>query len=192
MAEPKQEQNVSATPGEGEVNPTGEPQKPVDDIAAKFAEIEKRHKAELAGLNRKVSELEKAKQSIELSKMTEEERAAKERELFEADRKKFDAERAEYRRLSAVANEGLSPEFAKLISATDPDEITAQVKMIKESVAAEAERKAKAEIAEKFGGQKPTGGTPAAGKTMTRADFEAIQNPMEKAKIAREYKIING
>ena len=191
MAEPKQEQDVNATPGADVVDPSGEPQKPADDIAAKFAEIEKRHKAELAGLNRKVSELEKAKQSIELSKMTEEERAAKERELFEADRKKFDAERAEYRRLSAVANEGLSPEFAKLISATEPDDITAQVKMIKESVAAEAERKAKAEIAEKFGGQKPAGGAQPSGKTMTRAEFDAILNPQEKAKAAQEYKIIN-
>ena len=115
MAEPKQEQDVNATPGADVADPTGEPQKPVDDIAAKFAEIEKRHKAELAGLNRKVSELEKAKQSIELSKMTEEERAAKEREIFDHDRKLFDKERAEYRRLSAVANEGLSPEFAKLM-----------------------------------------------------------------------------
>lgn len=191
MPEPKQEQNVSAAPGEDEVKPTGEAAQPVDDIAAKFAEIEKRHKAELAGLNRKVSELEKAKQSIELSKMTEEERAAKEREIFEADRKRFDMERAEYRRLSAVANEGLSPEFAKLISATEPDDITAQVKMIKESVAAEAERKAKAEIAEKFGGQKPAGGSQPSGKTMTRADFERIADPTEKAKTAREYKIID-
>lgn len=191
MAEPTQEQNVSDSPVEGEVNPTGEPQKPADDISAKLAEIEKRHKAELAGLNRKVSELEKVKQNLELSKMSEEERAAKEREIFDSERKKFDAERAEYRRLSAVANEGLSPEFAKLISATDPDEIAAQVKLLKENVTAEAEKKAKAEIAEKFGGAKPAGGTQPSGKNMTRAEFDAILNPQEKAKAAREYKIIN-
>ena len=162
-----------------------------NDLSVKLAEIEERHKKELAGLNRKVSELEKVKQTLEMSKMSEEERAAKERELFDNERKKFDMERAEYRRLSAVASEGLAPEFAKLISATDPDEIVAQVKIIKENVAAEAERKAKAEIAEKFGGQKPTGGAQPTGKTMTRAEWEAIASPIEKAKAAREYKIIN-
>ena len=191
MPEPKQEQNVSATPGEDEVKPTGEATQPVDDIAAKFAEIEKRHKAELAGLNRKVSELEKAKQSIELSKMTEEERAAKEREIFDHDRKLFDKERAEYRRLSAVANAGLSPDIAELITATEPEDIQAQVKRIQEKIIAAADAKAKAEIAEKFGGQKPAGGSQPSGKTMTRAEFERIADPMEKAKTAREYKIID-
>ena len=174
MAEPIQEQDVNANTGADVVTPTGEPQNQADDVSAKLAEIEKRHKAELAGLNRKISELEKVKQTIELSKMSEEERAAKERELFNAERQKFDAERAEYRRLSAVASEGLSPEFAKLISATDPDEIMAQVKFFKDNIAAEAEKKAKAEIAEKFGGQKPAGSPmPTVGKTVfTREELQ--------------------
>lgn len=179
------EQNVSGETAEDVVTPTGETEKP------KISEAERLYRAELAGLNRKISELEKKNQESELAKLSEVERAKEEARLAQVDRDKFIAQTIELKKTTAVLNEGLSPDFAKFISGSDDEEIRAQVATFKATVSAEADKMYKAEAARNFGGKKPEGSTAPNGNTIKRADFDAITNPAEKARVGKEFKIID-
>jgi len=178
MENNEKEQNASGEKVEGVVSPK------VD-----IDEAEKKYRAELAGLNRKISELEKANKEKELEKLGETERAKEEARIAQEERDKYIAETVELKKTTAVLNEGLSKDFAQFITGKNDEEITAQVATFKATVMSEADKLYKAEAAKKLGGRAPAGGQTPSGKTMSRADFDAIKSPMEKAAIAKDYKI---
>ena len=178
MENNEKEQSASGEKSEGVVSPK------VD-----IDEAEKKYRAELAGLNRKISELEKANKEKELEKLGETERAIEEARIAQEERDKYIAETVELKKTTAVLNDGLSKDFAQFITGKNEEEITAQVATFKATVMSEADKLYKAEAAKKLGGRAPAGGQPTDGKTITRAAFDAIQNAAEKAAIGRDYKI---
>lgn len=115
MAEPVTESQVAE-----DTTDKGEP----EDRAA---DIEARYKKEIAGLNRKVSELEKAKKDAEQAGMTETEK-------FQARLQEMEQSLAQQRvialREQIAHRSGLDPEDMDLVTATDEDGITSQVKRI--------------------------------------------------------------
>lgn len=110
QAEPETEQQD--TPDEG-------PQE--QDRAA---EIEARYKKEIAGLNRKISELEKARSETERAGMTELEKLQARLQSMESS---LSEQRTIALREQIAHRSGLDPEDMDLISGTDEETITAQV-----------------------------------------------------------------
>lgn len=160
---------------EKEQNVSGE--KPEDVVTPKvdIDEAEKRYKAELAGLNRKISELEKANKEKELEKMNETDRAKEEVRLAQIERDKYLTETVELKKTTAVLNEGLSKEFAQFITGNGDEEISAQIAVFKATVSAEADRLYKAEANKNFGGTKPSGGQPPESNTLQSAYDNAFK-----------------
>lgn len=147
MEEIQKEQNASGEKVEGAVSPKVE-----------IDEAEKKYRAELAGLNRKISELEKANKEKELEKLGETERAKEEARIAQEERDKYIAETVELKKTTAVLNEGLSKDFAQFITGKNEEEIAAQIATFKATVMSEADRLYKAEAAKKLGGRAPAGG----------------------------------
>lgn len=138
---------------------------------AEIDETEKRYRAELAGLNRKISELEKANKDKELEKLSETERAKEEARIAQEERDKYIAETVELKKTTAVLNEGLSKDFAQFITGKDDESIKAQIEVFKATVSAEADKLYKAQAAKNFGGRAPAGGqTPESGSLQTQLD----------------------
>lgn len=100
-----------------------EPQEQQD----RAAEIEARYKKEIAGLNRKISELEKARKDTEQAGMTEAEKLKA--RLDEMDRN-LSEQRTIALREQIAHRSGLDPEDMDLITASDEETITAQVNRI--------------------------------------------------------------
>lgn len=167
----------------------------IPDLDAKLAEIEKRWKSEISGLNRRNSELEKALQEKELAALSDKERAAKEIELAKAEKEKILAEteaiKTDRLKEKAIMDKGLPLDFAQYISAKDESTIAEQADKLAKYITDEAQRLYKAEANKNFGGKAPSGGATPNAKTITRAQFEAIADVKEKARIAKEYTIIN-
>lgn len=91
------------------------------------AEIEARFKKEIAGLNRKISELEKEKRDTEQAGMTEAEKLKA--RLDEMDRNLAE-QRTIALREQIAHRSGLDPEDMDLITGSDEETITAQVNRI--------------------------------------------------------------
>ena len=90
-------------------------------IAQKTAEIAEQYKKELAGLNKRNSELEKKVKLTEQEKMTEAERLEAERKELQAEKDAIKREKINLQIIKELASVGLPADFANRISGESED-----------------------------------------------------------------------
>ena len=138
------------------------------------AELEERYKKEIAGLNKRNSELEGKVKKTELEKMSEAERIEAERKELEAEKQTIKQQKIDLMVAKELANSGLPEEFAKRISGETEDEIKADVKWLKDFLTSKAHELSEGEIAKRLGGEAPKGGQ--------KPDVSTLQGMYDKAK----------
>ena len=138
------------------------------------AEQEERYKKEIAGLNKRNSELEGKVKKTELEKMSEAERIEAERKELEAEQQTIKQQKIDLMVAKELANSGLPEEFAKRISGETEDEIKADVKWLKDFLTTKAHELSQGEIAKRLGGEPPKGGQ--------KPDVSTLQGMYDKAK----------
>ena len=120
-------------------------------------------KAEIAGLNRKNSEYEKAIQAKELEKLSEKERAEKELEFLKQEKEKEQAETERLRRDRIVDkilfDNNIPLEFNERIKGNTQEEILSDVKAFNDFVEKIVVQRVEKTVKEKLGGAAPIGGT---------------------------------
>lgn len=171
----KELEQVQATQAQADTQAT--PQAEIQDIEKIKKELEERFKAEIAGLNRKVSEAEKKAKELEKSKMTAEELAKAEKEELEAERNALKARARELAIKDALVDVGLPKDLAKSISGETEEEIRASAKALKGLLDAQAKALADAEIQKRFGGKEPVGG-----KSEEKNTFQSMYDDAKKRK----------
>lgn len=131
-------------------------------IADTIAKTKESLKSELAGLNRKVSELEKKNSDLEMAKLSDEERMKAEMEAAQSERDRLLAEADALKRSRMVETElnnaGLSIEFAKRIIGTTPEEISADVAALNDFITTQVNEKIENEVSRRLSGAAPQGG----------------------------------
>jgi hypothetical protein len=158
-------------------------EKKTDDSLESFkAEMKK----EIAGLNRKVSTVEKEKaeikaeyekkiQEYETAKMNDQEKAAYEVKLAkeEAEKERRDAKefRLERIRLKALIEAGLDMNDAPLIGGASEEEIIERVKQLKDRVESLAAARVEAEVKKRFDAAGKPGGGDKSNTNLTYADL---------------------
>ena len=138
------------------------------------SELEERYKKEIAGLNKKNSELEGKVKKTEQEKMTEAERIEAERKELEAEKQTIKQQKIDLMVAKELANSGLPEEFAKRISGETEDEIKADVKWLKDFLTSKAHELSEGEIAKRLAGDTPKGGQ--------KTDVSTLQGMYDKAK----------
>ena len=138
------------------------------------AELEERYKKEIAGLNKRNSELEGKVKKTELEKMSEAERIEAERKELEAEKQTIKQQKIDLMVAKELANSGLPEEFAKRISGETEDEIKADVKWLKDFLTTKAHELSQGEIAKRLGGEPPKGGQ--------KTEVSTLQGMYDKAK----------
>ena len=138
------------------------------------AELEERYKKEIAGLNKRNSELEGKVKKAEQEKMTEAERIEAERKELEAEKQTIKQQKIDLMVAKELANSGLPEEFAKRISGETEDEIKADVKWLKDFLTTKAHELSQGEIAKRLGGEPPKGGQ--------KTEVSTLQGMYDKAK----------
>ena len=158
------------------------------NVESKSSSIEQDEKAkqEIAGLNRKISELTKAKTEFEsklkqeqLAKMSEKERLQEEKKQLEIDR----AELKKERRLSTIDRllykAGLDPEkFSTRVHGDTADEIAEDIKELKELFDTQATSIAKDKINKSLSIETPKGGKTS--PKMTEEEIEKLPTRRER------------
>ena len=137
-------------------------------------ELEERYKKEIAGLNKRNSELEGKVKKTELEKMSEAERIEAERKELEAEKQTIKQQKIDLMVAKELANSGLPEEFAKRISGETEDEIKADVKWLKDLLTSMAHELSEGEIAKRLGGEPPKGGQ--------KTEVSTLQGMYDKAK----------
>ena len=138
------------------------------------SELEERYKKEIAGLNKRNSELEGKVKKTELEKMSEAERIEAERKELEAEKQTIKQQKIDLMVAKELANSGLPEEFAKRISGETEDEIKADVKWLKDFLTSKAHELSEGEIAKRLAGDAPKGGQ--------KTDVSTLQGMYDKAK----------
>jgi len=140
-------------------------------------------KKEIAGLNRKNSEYEKAIQAKELEKLSEKERAEKELEFLKQEKEKEQAETERLRRDRIVDkilfDNNIPLEFNERIKGNTQEEILSDVKAFNDFVEKIVVQRVEKTVKEKLGGAAPIGGTVTAPT--------GIQEQYNKAKAERKH-----
>lgn len=148
--------------------------KPEFDPEAFKADIEKRFKTEINGLNRRNSELEKKLEEAEKAKMTEKERAEFDlkRAKEEADKARREAQefQLERTRLERLYAAGLDADAAGFVGGGTPEEIDERVKKLNEYIERRASARVEAEVKKRFDGAGKPGGGDKAGTKLTYDD----------------------
>jgi type IV secretory pathway VirB4 component len=153
--------------------------KEVMDIDAKLAEIEKRFKAEISGLNRKNTELEKELDKERVAKMSETERLKHEKEAAEKRAADLEARQQEYQVeqmiLAGLAGAKINPAVKQLMQRPETDAaINDWVKTFAGIVDAEAEIR----VNERLKGKAPQASTQR-GPVKALENFKDGQNASE-------------
>lgn len=157
---------------EEKVEPQEQPEtKKADfDPEAFKAEIAKEFKKEIAGLNRRNSELEKELEETKKKEMSQEEVLEFERKKLEAAHAELAETRAGLLRSNIAAETGLVPEAISFLTATDEEGIRLQSEKLKALIDSASERMTRDEIEKRFkDSPKPTAGT--AGGEMSQQEF---------------------
>jgi len=149
-----------------------------NDLETRLAAIEKQAKLEIAGLNKRNSELEKKVRESELEKLSTKERAEAELKIQEeriAELKKTEMEFITKDRLN---NLGLSKEsvskLTDIIKGNDESEIDKMVEIIGSVINAESEIRKEKTINQALGGTPPKAGT--------TSDLNSLQTYYDNAK----------
>jgi len=152
-------------------------------------EFESKYKAEIAGLNKANSKLQKDLEAKELEKLDEKSRAAKEIESAKAEKEKILRETEEIKKQriieTAIFDAGLPKEFAKRINGSDEDEIVKDVKAFTTYFEAEVNKRIEVEVNKRLGGKAPLNGALPKGKTVTEIQWAAM-SPKEQQKFMSE------
>jgi len=150
----------------------------------KLVELEEKYKKELAGLNKRNSELEKKVKLTEQEKMTEAEKLEAERKELQAEKDSIKRERINLQIIKELASVGLPADFANRISGETDDEIEADVKALNRYLETRAHELSEAEIAKRLKGDSPKGGDT---KTkLTEAEIEKLPTREERQKARRD------
>ena len=159
-------------------------EEPKVESTDKLVELEERYKKELAGLNKRNSELEKKVKLTEQEKMTEAERLEAERKELQAEKDAIKREKINLQIIKELASVGLPADFANRISGETEDEIKADVKALNKFLDERAHERSEAEIAKRLKGEVPKGGET---KTkLTEAEIEKLPTREERQKARRE------
>lgn len=160
-----------------------------DKYLAMQKELEIR-KAEIAGLNRKNSEYEKAIQTKELEKLSEKERAEKELEHARAEKEKERAETEKLRRDRIVDKvlfeKNIPLEFAERVKGKNEEEINSDIKAFDDFIEKIVTQRVDKTIKEKLGGTGPTGGAAPGTNKMTLEEIEKLPSHEQRVKALKE------
>lgn len=157
---------------------------PKVELDSKIVELEEKYKKELAGLNKRNSELEKKVKLTEQEKMTEAEKLEAERKELQAEKDSIKREKINLQIIKELASVGLPADFANRISGENEDEIKADVKALNKFLDERAHERSEAEIAKRLKGDIPRGGDT---KTkLTEAEIEKLPTREERQKARRE------
>lgn len=161
----------------------------IDPVAELKAESAK----EIAGLNRRISQMDKALKDAELAKLNETERAKAEIELAKTERDNILKETEQLKRARmidvAIVDAGLPLDFANRIKGTTEDEIKEDVKVLKEWLDKTVNQKIAETTNQILSGKAPTQSAPPAG-SITRASFEALSQVDKNKVLAAKTKIV--
>lgn len=149
MTQDQVKDQVSDKPTEGAQNVIADA--PADTLAKRIEQLETQYKAELAGLNRRNSELEKALKEKEREKLDETARARAELDDIIKEQELAKKETVALRKSARVLEAGLPAHVAQWISADTDDTICEEISSFKALVDEVATAKYKDEIARKFG-----------------------------------------
>ncbi len=160
-------------------------EEPKVESTDKLVELEERYKKELAGLNKRNSELEKKVKLTEQEKMTEAERLEAERKELQAEKDAIKREKINLQIIKELASVGLPADFANRISGESEDEIKADVKALNKFLDERAHERSEAEIAKRLKGEVPKGG--ATKKKLTYEEITQIPDRKERIKAYKEH-----
>ena len=154
------------------------------ELDSKLVELEEKYKKELAGLNKRNSELEKKVKLTEQEKMTEAEKLEAERKELQAEKDSIKREKINLQIIKELASVGLPADFANRISGETEEEIKADVKALNKYLDTRAHELSEAEIAKRLKGDNPKGGDT---KTkLTEAEIEKLPTREERQKARRD------
>lgn len=149
-------------------------------------------KKEIAGLNRKNSEYEKAIQAKELEKLSEKERAEAELEIKRKEKEQLDNEIKNLSRSRVVDKvlfeNNIPPDFADRINGETEEEIIKDVKALNDYINKLVEERKTKEINAALGGRAPVAGNTAGKQIITRAEFNQL-TPDKQREVAVKYQI---
>ncbi len=160
-------------------------EEPKVESTDKLVELEEKYKKELAGLNKRNSELEKKVKLTEQEKMTETERLEAERKELQAEKDAIKREKINLQIIKELASVGLPQEFAKRISGTTEEEIEQDVLDLKSFLDKRAHELSESEIAKRLQGDTPKGG--ATKKKLTYEEIAQIPDRKERIKAYKEH-----
>jgi hypothetical protein len=148
-------------------------------------ELEEKYKSEIAGLNRKTNELQKALKEKELEGKSEAEQA----EALRLEKEQIQKEIAELNRGRLIDKQldsaGLPLDFAKRITGADESSIETDVKEFGEYIEKIALQKAEKIINERLGGAPPESGSNPNGGILTLDEIEKLPQADRMAALER-------
>ena len=161
-----------------------------DPVAEAKAEAAK----EIAGLNRRISQMDKELKDAELAKLSESERAKAEIELARVERDNLLKETAQIKldayKDKTLVQMGIPLELRKHLSGDTEEDIASNAKELKDLFEKTVNQKVTETTNQILSGKAPNQSTPPTG-TITRAAYEALSQ-MDKTKvIAAKTKIVN-
>lgn len=132
-------------------------------LEKKILEMEERYKAQIKGLDQKVSKITKEKETLELEKMTESERAEAERVKAIEETTSIKAETVKLRRerdlTKVLFDKNLDPTlFESRITGETIEEMMADAEKLQIAIEKAVELKLEKEITVRLGGRQPEGG----------------------------------
>lgn len=161
-----------------------------DPVAEAKAEAAK----EIAGLNRRISQMDKELKEAELAKLSESERAKAEIELARVERDNLLKETAKIKldlfKEKSLVNMGIPATLAKHINGNTEEEITLNVKEFKDYMDSVVNQKITETTNQILAGKAPSQSTPPAG-TITRAAYEALSQVDKTNVLKAKTKIVN-
>jgi len=178
--------------------PNGEPtlKELNDQFLAMKAQAEKAlqeleiSKKEIAWLNRKNSEYEKAIQAKELEKLSEKERAEAELEIKRKEKEQLDNEIKNLSRSRVVDKilfeNNIPPDFANRIKGETEEEITKDIKMFNDYINKIVEERVTKQVNEKLSGRAPVAGNTPNGTKMTLEEIEKLPSHEQRVKALKE------
>jgi hypothetical protein len=171
-------------------------QKTLEEIVQeKILEAEEKFKKEIAGLNRRNSDLEKQLQEKELAHLDEVDRKKREAEIASAELEKIQRETNELRRSrfieKSLIDAGLGLKFANRINGETEEEIQADIERFSSDFNGFAQELHQKEMNKALGGKQPEASTGSVKGTMTRAEWNKLPDYRQREVVISGIKIID-
>lgn len=192
QGEPIQETPETAAPT---TEPDKKPEPTIQEIIEQAKkdiadQLDAKYKNDIAGLNRRNSELEKKLAEEQKAKMTEEERVKAELEEARVQAESARKEAENYKRSTLInkllAENGLPLEFERRITGQTTEDIAADVKALKMYIDAQVKAISEAEVNKRLGGDPLKRGAETPGDNLTLDEIEAIPDPVKRLEALRK------